>query len=158
MTDQEGRYRFDDLVPGTFTVRATKGGYETASREVSAANSLVNVNFTLKPVFRILTETITGSVSGGDPPCLDGLFDDPCKKHSFNIHHDGTIRARVTWSGGADVDLELWLDGREIADSRGVRSSEEVEATARPGVYQVRVTYYSGSRIANYTLVVTRPN
>jgi hypothetical protein len=105
-----------------------------------------------------ITQTIAGSVSGGDAPCSDGIFVKPCRVYGFRLTSAGALFATLSSAESADLDLSLFRGSQLIASSRGVRNSEAVSANLSPSDYELRVTYYSGSTIANFTLTVTRPN
>lgn len=106
-----------------------------------------------------VNETIAGSVSDADPICGAAVFTTPCKRHAFTVHHDGMIAASVTWSGGADIDLQLWRGFVLLEQSAGSDPIEQVSAAATAGEsYELRVVYFSGTTVTNYSLVVSRPN
>lgn len=158
--DGAGNFFFTDLSGGSVGLRASAAGYQDGTTTVTLDRDVNSITIRVNPSPRQIDETLTGSVSGGDAVCAgSSLAGAPCKRHSFDVHNGGTISARVGWAGSADVDLELWRGTTLIASSTSVRSSEEVSTNQSGGSnYQIRVVYYSGAAIANYTLVVSRPN
>src|SRR5262249_47908260 len=163
-TDGAGNYSIGALKSGGFNITVSAPGYQSVSRGVTlSANS--TQNFSLLPVFRMLNETLTGSISGGDATCSggDGVFTTkPCKVMRFNVHNDGALTATLDWSPNrvADLDLSLFRGSTMIARSATATGGREtVSASLTAGfVYELHVTYYSGSAITNYTVAVGHPN
>jgi hypothetical protein len=153
-----GEYRFDDLTFGGFTVRLSKPGYETQEVGLTFTQSATR-DFNLSPLPRTIQRTITGTLSGGDATCGDFL-PKACRRIFIDTHHDGTLEARLTWTASTDLDLELWRNGTRIASSNGVGSRLEMISSAISArtSYELRVIYYSGSSITNFSLQLTHPN
>lgn len=160
VTGADGSFIFTGLTQADFNVTATLDGYQSATVGVSlTANRTITLR--LNPNPETITQTFTGQISGGDPPCSDGLFTKPCKRINLPVHNSGTIDGQLEWTGGCnDLDLSLWSIGgsRPIASSDGVTGREHVSANVSGGGYEFRITYYDGCTIANYTLIVQRPN
>jgi len=159
LTNPSGQFTIADLTFGTFQARFSKSGYVTRNVSVTLTQS-ENQNFQLAPTAATITETLTGSVSGGDTPCEGSVFDAPCRRFPFALHHDGVIEGTLTWTNPTnDLDLELWRGDTPIASSTGVQPQEFVSSNGTAGsTYEWRVVYYGGSTIANFTLKVTHPN
>ena len=68
-----------------------------------------------------------------------------------------TIKARLSWDGGVDLDFSLLdPDGVEVASGASLSNPEVLEfAVARPGTYTYQVKGYAAA-IANYTLASTQ--
>ena len=67
----------------------------------------------------------------------------------------------MEFTGGSnDLDISLWSDDRLLVSSRGVTGRERISTNVSGGGtgYEIRVTYYEGSTVSNYTLRVRRPN
>lgn len=159
--DGAGNFRFSNLQAGSVTLRASAPGYQDGTASVTLNQDMSGVMVRATPEARQITETLTGAVSGGDAACPgSSTSSKPCSRHSFGVHNDGGIVARIAWSGSADLDLELWRDGVKVASSTSASSASElVSVTGTPGSrYEVRVVYYSGATIANYTLILVRPS
>jgi hypothetical protein len=155
--DSNGNYSFSGLTTGNANPNASAANYLDQARGL-ALTANATLNFTLMPTPRTLDENLTGSVSGGSPPC--GTFlPNPCVTRTIPLHHPGIIDATLTWNGTADLDLELWRGTTEIASSDGVRGTERITADVTGGSnYEFRVIYYQGATIANYILRVIHPN
>ncbi len=104
------------------------------------------------------TDTMTAILSRGEPRCSDGGAQRPCRVYPFHISASGVLQARLTWPEDVDLDLALFRGGILIVNSMGVTNTENLSSTVSPGDYELHVTYYGGSVIANFTLAVTRPN
>ncbi|MFP5204852.1 MAG: carboxypeptidase regulatory-like domain-containing protein [Acidobacteriota bacterium] len=67
MTGASGDYRFSQLAPGTYSVRAAAGGFQQAQQNASVSvNSIATVNFSLA----VGQASVTVEVSGGEQPLL----------------------------------------------------------------------------------------
>jgi hypothetical protein len=71
VTDEEGRFRFVDLQPGTYKVRATSQGFGAKEHIdiVTIAGQNVNLDFALAPAGVQVEQTVT--VGGDDAPAVD---------------------------------------------------------------------------------------
>ena len=159
-TNVAGVYSFEGLSEGTFTVRASRAGYEDNSLPITLTGSQTGFVVPLRPVRRIVNETLSGSVRPLDPIC-DGSGR-PCTRHSIGVHYDGTIDVTLTWTaegGTVDLALELWRGNTRIELSDESVGSERVSSVAVAGsTHEVRVIYSNGTAIANYELAVRRPS
>lgn len=154
----DGYYAFSDMARGTFTMRATANGYEPVEQSVTLVNPRQQ-DLQLRPVLQIIDQVLTGTVSGGSARC--GTFATrPCAIFNLPIHHAGTLEATLSWGSGVnDLDLELYRGTTELASSNGVsRNEERVTSGVGPGMYQIRVIYYSGSTVQDFQVRVRRPN
>lgn len=158
-TDSGGNYSFTGLNRGGFTMSIAAGGYNSTGFPVDLTGDLTR-NFNLAPSPRTLTETLTGSVSGGSPTCPI-IVVRPCQSFSLPTHHSGTLSARLTWDNrNNDLDLEVWNATTRLANSNDVGGTEEfISTNVSPGTsYTLRVIYYSGSTVQPFQVAVTRPN
>jgi hypothetical protein len=159
--DAEGNYRITNVLAGASTVRASADGYQEATRPVtiSADTSLI---IALNPTPAMLETKRNENVSGGDTPCSDGTDREKgCKILTLDIHNPGTLEATLAWENPTtDLDLTLWRGTTLLADSRDEFSLKEVVSSSivTGATYELRVTYYAGSVITPYTLVVKHPN
>jgi hypothetical protein len=165
-TDSGGNFSLASLTAGGFTVNVSAPGYQARGIGVSLTTSSTQA-FSLSPNAQTLTETFTGSISGGDARCTggDGTFTDKaCKVITLHVHNPGNLVATLDWSpsgSAADLDLSLFRAGTTtaIVRSTGVTSQETVSTSLTAGFdYELHVTYYAGSSITAYTLRVTHPN
>lgn len=159
-TDGSGSYTIADLTPGGFNINATAAGFQQSGVGVDLTSSKEADIIRLKPNPTTVDQTITGSISAGDSTCSDGTFTKPCKRHSLPIHNPGLVEIDMEFTGGSnDLDLSLWANGSLLVRSTGVTGRERVSTNVSGGAsYEVRVTYYEGSTVSNYTLRVRRPN
>ena len=104
------------------------------------------------------TETFTGSISGTESACNEGTVVRPCRVIALAIGTGGSLRATLTWSETADLDLFLWRGATRVASSAGVTRTETITANVSSGDHEFHITYFGGGVVANYTLAVTRPN
>ena len=161
-SDGNAYYVFrDGVTGGTVNVQVSAAGYETRSQAITGFTANRSVDLFLRPILRIVDETLSGTISGGDAACAGSIANRPCRRFSFGTHHSGTAEAVLSWNTGVnDLDLELWSGNTRIASSTGVsRNEERVSSTVGPlGSYQWRVVYFSGSTVQAFTLRVRRPN
>ena len=159
-TNVAGVYSFNGLSDGTFTVRATKSGYEDNSLPITLSGSQTGFVVPLRPVRRTVNETLSGAVRALDPIC-DGSGK-PCARHSIGVHYDGTIDVTLTWTaqgGSVDLALELWRGNTRLELSDVSVGTEHVSSFAVAGSsHEVRVIYSNGTAVANYELAVRRPS
>ena len=129
--------------------RASKDGFEGDSKRIHF-NQTSTLDFNLAPNSRkppretlVLGQTQTGTF-GVDPyvTCAGNFFTRPCKRFALVISSAATLRARLEWVGGHDLDLELWRDDSLVALSLicqacGQGTSEET-FTAKPPSRRIR--------------------
>jgi serine protease AprX len=97
------------------------------------------------------TETFSGTIG---PSVLDLVT----HEHAIEVGDDvSTLRARLGWSGGVDLDLYLVdPNGQTVASGATLGNPETLEFNVEaPGSYTYRVTGYI-SAVANYTLESTQ--
>lgn len=104
-TDGGGNHTIAGLNQGGFSVRASKNGYDSQTLGVTLGNNLI-LNFALVPTFRIVTQTVTRNMSGGDPVCYS---DEACQTIPVIIHHAGRLDASLSWTSLDDAYLTLQL-------------------------------------------------
>jgi serine protease AprX len=97
------------------------------------------------------TETFSGTLG---PSVADLMV----ATHSIEVGAEtSTIRARLGWTGGVDLDLYLVGPGGQTVASGATLSNPEVLEfrVTEPGTYTYRVTGYA-TVLANYTLQSTQ--
>jgi hypothetical protein len=168
-TDSNGSYQFPAL-SGAVSFRASKNGYEGDPKRVQLAQTSM-LNFSLMPTSRkparetiAIGQTRTGTLGNSEPTCAGKFFVRPCKRFVIVVTSQETARARLEWSGGHDLDLELWRDDTFIVasltcQSCGVGSSDEtVTTTLSPGQYEVRAVLFEGVGATSFNLTVSQAN
>jgi len=170
-TDATGRYSFFGI-SGSLSFRVSRDGYEGEPRRIHLALTPV-ANFDLMPVqSKPARETISvgetkpGTVDENDRTCGGMFFILPCKRFILIVSEAATLKARLTWPGAHDVDLELWqndtlVDRSLICQACGQGPGSEEFTTFVPvGEYELRATLFqlSGSPAAAFTMSVTRVN
>lgn len=155
-TDGSGNYQFAGLTRQGFNVNVTAANYQSSGFGVDLTGDVTR-NFSLTPAFQMISETLSGDISGSTAACGTR----PCRTFALNMHHAGSITARLTWSNrDNDLDLEIWDGTTRIVDSAAASGTEEFVSTAISGArsFQLRVVYFSGSTIQPFQVAVTRPN
>ena len=168
LTDASGRYSFPGI-SGSQSIRASKDGYEGQYQRIHLVLTST-ATFHLMPVSGkppretiVPGETKTGAVSFSDPKCGGLFWTLPCKRFVLILSEGMTLKARLTWSGSSDIDLELWRDDTEVVKSFicqaciGGPSEEEFTRFIPAGEYELRATLFDGAG-SPFTLTVTRVN
>jgi hypothetical protein len=148
--------------------RASKDGFEGDSKRIHF-NQTSTLDFNLTPNSRkppretlVLGQTQTGTF-GVDPyvTCAGNFFTRPCKRFALVISSAATLRARLEWVGGHDLDLEPWRDDSLVASSLicqacGQGTSEETFTASLPaGEYEVRAVLFEGVGPTTFKLIVS---
>ena len=127
------------------------GGSATPTAPTSAPTS----NSTPDPV----TDTYGGSLSADDATCSSRFSshdNKPCRRYTFATTRSGEIDATVSWTGGTDLDLELWRDSTILIASLPIAAgTDRVRTSGQPGSYEMRVVYNSGTAPTDYMLRIT---
>jgi hypothetical protein len=113
MSTADGRFRFDDIKPGTYDVSARRLGYLPQVRKVKVADEGGAISFQLVPYVRGLAPVVTSSMRGG----LSGVVGDT----SYRSIAGAEISAMAT-------------DRRTVSDSTG-----SFFLDLKPGKHIVRV-------------------
>jgi hypothetical protein len=166
-TDSRGAYQFPGLSGGV-SLRASKDGYEGDAKRIQLSQ-VSTLDFNLMPNSRkpsretiVVGQTQAGSVGNSDPTCAGKFFVRPCQRYVLVVAAEETLRARLEWSGGHDLDLELWRDDTFVVASLtcqacGLGTSDETfTAHLMPGEYEVRAVLFQGSGTMPFNLIVSR--
>jgi hypothetical protein len=114
-SDDDGRFKFNKVAPGSYTLTTRRVGYYPQGRDVVVRDSRVNVEFSLAPLVRALPAVVTAVARGG----LSGVVIDSAQ--------------RVI--GGAKVKV-LGGSREVVTDSSGAFYTD-----VRAGRYMVQVTH-----------------
>ncbi len=165
LTDSKGQYQITTVLAGSFNVRASLDGYDNTTKLITL-NANTTLAFALNPTPRQITETFTGTISGGDPT---GACGSPCKVFAIPIHNAGTVQAALTWTSTDDARLLLQLysadANRVLAQSpltpsdTSTSTRETISATVTvAGNYELRVVAWQIARITPFTVTTTHIN
>ena len=156
IADGNGRYALSGLTGTIMSISASSPAHEPRAYPVNPATTATLV-FNLKPIFQLLTETVSGTIS------THASYDDDgdVKEWSMPIHHGGTLTASLTWSpSSAVVGLGLARSSENPAWTNGL-SGPPVVLTApilAGSTYTLVVSSTRGPLPIDFTLVISRPN
>ena len=159
----QGLYSIPSLRPGRYEAVVSAAGYVTATRTLTIPADAAT-DFSLLPMPETITDTFEYQISDGDGTCSDGTQERPCRIGAIPIHNAGAIDATLTWQSAAPVVLNVTLfqKGQREPLARSTASGANGQRlTARvPGgaVYELRITYASGTGTASYTMRVAHQN
>jgi hypothetical protein len=163
VTNSVGYYTMTGLPAIELTVTVRADGYVATSRRLLATGN-TSTNFQLRPIPAMLNHTSSGSISGSDGVCSDGVVMKPCRLLVIPVHNPGSIDAALSWESisPADLDLSVSQTGASTPLARSALTGpmpEQVTANVTVGgTYEIRVTHSSGSDTVTYTLKITYPN
>jgi Carboxypeptidase regulatory-like domain len=157
-TDSAGQYQITQVPAGTYTVRATLGGYVDLTKQVTVSAN-TSLDFALVPTptntwfkrFGEITPT-TARCAGETRPCQ--VFVLP------PVHNTGPFETTVLWTG-ADASFALQLfnadTGLVVASASTGTPGEQYLYTQiqAPGNYQLRVVALNISESVALTVHVT---
>jgi predicted phage tail protein len=158
-----GALAFSATAPsGTYYVRVVAQnafGISAPSNEIA-----FNIGSTpppAPPAPSVLETVHSGQISGGSAPCATALGSQPCAIVQFAATRDGNMEAVLRWGNeNTDLDLDLYRGSTRLATSGAVIGTEErISSVVQAGqTYQLRIYYWRGSTIENFTLTLRRPN
>ena len=175
-SDANGVFHLEMLRPGGFAIEAQAADYVAKEHFVTlTANQTVAI--ALDPVLEMVTTTVNDAIGGVDDTCL-GYWDYlrsatyPCSaRYVLQVHHTGTLTARLTWPDRGSVPLmEVYRWSRGQASGRAIRSggggsSGEIRTRLDGHAeYVIFVSKVSSSGAAPpakttpFSLTFTRPN
>jgi hypothetical protein len=168
--DGAGNFALPDLPAGTYTLRASKSGYDDATQTITVPGDTSVVRFKLDPAYEPISVERSEIVSQDDPECPGSHGNYTCFRYIFPSHHERGVTANLYWSSSdAKLELALLCNDYTWARTEGetprliTRNSEEVFTfqileNARKGqMCEVRVLHISGDP-QRFTLTVTHPN
>jgi hypothetical protein len=163
VTNSVGFYTIAGLPSAEFTINVSADGYVATSRRLATTGN-TTTDFQLRPVPATLTHTSSGSISGPDGTCSDGVAMKPCRILAIPVHNTGSIEATLSWESisPADLDLSVFQTGASTPLARSALTGtmqEQVTANVTVGgTYELRITHSSGVDTVTYTLTITYPN
>ena len=159
----QGLYAIPSLRPGRYEAVISAAGYVTATRTLTIPADAAT-DFSLLPVPQTITDTFEYQISDGDGTCSDGTQEKPCRIGAIPIHNAGAIDATLTWQSATPVVLNVTLfqkgQREPLARSTATGATGQRVAANVPGgaVYELRITYASGTGPASYTMRVVHQN
>jgi hypothetical protein len=159
----QGRYSIPSLRPGRYDAVVAAAGFVTATRTITIPADAAT-DFSLLPVPETQTNTFEYQISDGDGTCSDGAQERPCRIVAIPIHNPGPIDATLSWkaTGPVALNLTLFQKGQRepLARSTSMGNGNQRVVANVPGgaVYELRITYGSGTGPASYAMRVVHQN
>jgi hypothetical protein len=159
----QGLYSIPALHPGRYDAVVAAAGYVSATRTITIPADAAT-DFSLLPVPETQTHTFEYQIGDGDGTCSDGTQERPCRIVAIPIHNAGPIDATLTWRAAGPVGLTVTLfqkgQREPLARSTSTGSATQHVAANLPGgaLYELRITYSSGTGPASYTMRVVHQN
>ena len=160
-TNSMGYYTIPDVTVGS-TIEVSAEGYVGSSRGLETVGELGQ--FQLMPLPTTKTSALRDTLSDKVGKCSDGVTERPCHILTIPVHNDGPLDATLTWEPAiaADLNLSLFRTSPSALLSRAATNGgnqERITADVKGGtVFELRVTYASGTAAPTYALRVTHPN
>jgi hypothetical protein len=159
----QGVYEIAGLRPGRYEAVVSANGYQSVTRTITiSADSATD--FPMLPVPERVNDTFELQISDTDGTCSDGTQARPCRICAIPIHTAGPIDATLRWksAGATKLSVTLFQSGQAVplARSTPLDGTSEHLAMDLPGgaLYELRITYASGSGPATYTMRVAHQN
>jgi hypothetical protein len=158
-----GTYSIADLPSGHYRATVTADGFVNVTREINLTSD-TTTDFPMLPVAVTKDLAVAGDLKSTDGTCSDGTALKPCHVIAIPVHNTGSIDATLTWRAASPVSLNVTLfksgDQRPLASSTSNGSANErISAPLAGGaLYELRITYGSGTAMASYSLKVAYPN
>jgi hypothetical protein len=159
----QGQYSIAALRPGRYDATVSAAGFVTAAKTITIPADAAT-DFPLLPVPETVTDTFEFQISDTDGTCSDGQETRPCRIGAIPIHNAGPIDVTLTWKSLTAVALNVTLfqkgQAAPLARSTATRETVQQLATTIPGgaLYELRITYVSGTGPASYAMRVIHPN
>lgn len=119
--DGAGNFSIPDLSAGTYTFRASKDGYDPATKTVTLpSDEPVSLTFGLDPVYQNIEVEKSGTVSADDGDCPGSHGNFTCWTYAFPAHHARGVEAHLYWhSSDARLELEFRCNGFTYVRNEG---------------------------------------
>lgn len=159
-TDSMGYYTIHDVTLGS-AIHVSAAGYLATSspRETGHDQS----DFQLMPLPASRTSVMTDTLHASVGTCNDGVSAKPCHIMAIPIHNNGILEATLEWNSpdAANLDVSLFRSNlpSPVLRAATAENPEHFRVDLRGGaVFELRVTYASGTAPVKYTLRVTHQN
>jgi len=157
-SNASGGFILPDITAGSGTLEASKPGYETATAAFDTARSTYQW-FRLKPVLETVTQTVSGMLSPDNLNCTDDFGPRfACYNVSFSIHHAGLVDVQLSWTGNAELSVQILRSFTNLVTRSGKTGSLSLTTEATAGsTYSVWVNRLQGDQ-ADYAVTIAHPN
>jgi len=159
----QGTYEIAGLRPGRYEAVVAAAGYQSVTRTVTLSNDS-STDIAMMPVPETLSDTFEFQISDADGTCSDGTQARPCRIVAIPVHTAGPLEATLKWktAGDAKLNVTLFQGGQPVplAQSTALNDASRHLAMQLPGgaVYELRITYVSGTGPAAYSIRVVHQN
>ena len=159
----QGTYEIAGLRPGRYEAVVAAAGYQSVTRTVTLSNDS-STDIAMMPVPETLSDTFEFQISDADGTCSDGTQARPCRIVAIPVHTAGPLEATLKWktAGDAKLNVTLFQGGQPVplAQSTALNDVSRRLAMQLPGgaVYELRITYVSGTGPAAYSMRVVHQN
>jgi hypothetical protein len=159
----QGAYSIGGLPAGSYRATVSADGFVSVTQQVTLTADM-KTDFRLLPVLTTKTLSVDGQIKSDDGGCSDGSAMRPCQIIAIPIHNAGPIDAALTWQAAGPVVLNLTLFEKgkpsPMAKSTSAGNAHERIAMTLAGgsLYELRITYASGTAVPTYALNVSYPN
>ena len=159
----QGTYEIAGLRPGRYEAVVAAAGYQSVTRTVTLSNDS-STDIAMMPVPETLSDTFEFQISDADGTCSDGTQARPCRIVAIPVHTAGPLEATLKWktAGDAKLNVTLFQGGQAVplAQSTALNDASRHLAMQLPGgaVYELRITYVSGTGPAAYSMRVVHQN
>jgi hypothetical protein len=159
----QGNYEMTGLRPGRYEAVVAADGYQSVTRTVVLSTDSIT-DVAMLPVPKTMSDTFEFQISDADGTCSDGTQARPCRICAIPIHTAGPLDATLNWkaAGDAKLNVTLFQAGQPVplAQSSALNDASRHLAMQLPGgaLYELRITYVSGTGPASYTMRVVHQN
>jgi hypothetical protein len=159
----QGKYEIAGLRPGPYEAVVAANGFQSVTRTVVLSSDSVT-DFAMLPVPKTINDIFEFQIGSSDGTCSDGTQARPCRICTIPIHTAGPLEATLIWksAGDAKLNVKLFQGGQPVplAQSTALNDASRRLAIDLPGgaVYELRITYVSGTGPASYSMRVVHQN
>jgi hypothetical protein len=158
-----GEYSISGLRTGQYHATVSADGFVTATNDITIEHNTTS-DFRLLPTPVMKSLTMGDQIRSTDGACSDGTAMKPCQIIAIPVHNAGPIDATLKWraSGPVLMTITLFDAGQSTplakSASAGAATQRITARLAGGALYELRITYESGTATAVYSLSATYPN
>jgi hypothetical protein len=169
-TDGAGAFTVTDLPAGTYTVQASKSGWDTATRTLRVPEDGSSFTLGLDPEYQQISRELTGNVGGDGRDCPGSHGNYTCWAYGFPAHHARGITADLYWhSSDARLELEMRCNEQTWVRTEGLSPDllefnremyfhfRILENAKKNQACEIRVLHISGEAMP-FIVTVVHPN